>query len=182
LSVFSPEDRGATSAEAFGQPETPITDLTPGTDGHERLRRYLMSRVELSLRHMTSRYQDWDDVNDAMQMYVDLTKSAKKGDKNFDSTKREMPFDRSLMIPVTYAIHSVRRAVMYSLFASRIPSLRVMAPNPDHIESARSMETVLDYDMRRTKYNQVIYSMIGDADRYGIGVVYDYFESVFGDV
>jgi len=160
---------------AYGA-EIPIEErLSPETTFHSKILGRINSRLDLSSKVMTLRYGDWDRVNDTLRMFVDLSRKALRGDRTEDTTKREMPFERAIVIPATFAIHQVRKTQLASLFV-REPIFQIVGRSPDDIESAQLMEAAVDYDADQTRADAVLYNFLQDADRYGVGIIHDCWE------
>jgi hypothetical protein len=177
---------------AGGTAATPDSVITPGADQpieirlkpdtelHRDVLQKLKARVELSYRNMSSRYDDWDRVDERLRLFVDLSRQARKGDKTIDPTKKEMPFARSIVMPLSYANHQTRKTQIFSLYSKRSPFFEVDGVSPEDITPAFVMEGKLDYDMKASNGLLAIYAMVQDADRYGMGVVYDYWDQQQG--
>lgn len=150
--------------------------LKKGTPLHEYTVQQLKKYLELAYRNIQKRFADWDRVNDNLRMYVNLEAMARKGDKSVDPDKREMPFQRSVMIPVSYAIYKIILTEMFSIFASRIPFLRISGRGPEDEATAPHIEALLDYDHMQTRGSLSVYSLLADTIRYGQGTIYDYWE------
>jgi hypothetical protein len=129
---------------------------------------------------MSNRYEDWDRAEEHYRQVVDLTRKARKGDRTTDTTKREMPFERSIVIPASKAIHEVRKTQLCSLFLHRDPPLNVVGRGPEDIRPAKIMETVLAYDCQQMNFPLSVYMLIQNADKYGLGILYDVWEQEQG--
>lgn len=167
---------------AIVEVEQPIeVRLRPGTKLHGKIVQKLRARLDLSYRNMSSRYDDWDRVDEHLRFYIDLTRTVRKGDKSTTSQSgREMPFDRSIVVPVSYAIHEVRKTQLYGLFGHREPFIQLQGRGPEDVKPAKLLEAVLDYDYQQSQGPVSLYSMLQDADKYGMGIVYDHWEDVSG--
>lgn len=161
--------------------ELPIEQrLAPGTRLHGKLVQKLKARLELSFRNLSTRYDDWDRVDEHLRFHIDLTRAVRKGDKTLDTNKREMPFERSIVVPVSYAIHEVRKTQLFGLFGHREPFIQLQGRGPEDMKPAKLLEAVLDYDYAQSQGAVSVYSMLQDADKYGMGIVYDHWEDVSG--
>lgn len=154
--------------------------LAPGRPLHGKILSRLIVRYALSQRHMAVRYDDWDRVDEHLRLFIDLSRMARRSDKTQDQTKIEMPFDRAIVVPFAYAIHEVRKTQLFGLFAYREPMLQFTSRKPDNIRSAELMESVASYDLEQMQAARVIYSLLNDTEKYGMGVVYDTWESEYG--
>jgi hypothetical protein len=161
---------------AYGA-ELPLKDrLRPDTTLHNKILSRLNARIQMSQRIMEQRYEAWDEVNDTLRMFVDLSRQAKRGDRTTDPKKKEMPFERAIVIPVSFAIHDLRKSQLLSLFSYRKPMLQLEGRGPEDIKAAKNMEIMLDYDLEQTNALLVLHNLLQDADRYGVGVIYDVWE------
>lgn len=176
---------------ALPSPE-PEVSITPGTDQplrarlkkgselHGKILARLRSRLEMSRRAMTDRYQAWDEADDNVRGYVDISRKARRGDKTTDTSKRELPFDRAIKIPVSRVIHETRKTQLVSLFLHRDPPLHVEGRAPEDVTPAKLLEAVLAYDCQQMNYPLVMYALAQDADKYGLGVLYDTWDTEYG--
>lgn len=170
-----------TSSDANGQSDAQLQALLlPGQPLHQKLLSRLIARFNLSQRHMSARYDDWDRVNEHLGMYIDLSRNARRSDRTLDTGKLEMPFDRAIVVPFSYAIHEVRKTQLFGLFAYREPFFEMMGRAPNDVRGAQCMEAKLAYDMDQTQGTRVIYSLINDTEKYGMGIVYDSWEDEYG--
>ena len=136
----------------------------------------LRARRELSERHIGRRDDDWDQVNEHRQLYIDLSRRAKKGDGSVDSTKAEMPFERSIVIPMSLSILGVRMTQLLSIFGSRDPMIQLEGRGPEDVRPAKLMEALLGYDLLQMQSYSVMFMLCQDAEKYGMGVVHDTWE------
>ncbi len=161
--------------------EQPINvRLAPEQPLHGKIVQKLRARLDLSYRNMSLRYPEWDRVDEHLRMYTDLSRPVRKGDGTLDMAKRENPFDRAIVVPMSYAIHEVRKTQLFGLFAHREPFIQVSGRGPEDEKPAELMEAVLDYDFSQSRGAVSVMSMIQDADRYGTGVIYDHWEDQSG--
>ncbi len=154
--------------------------LKPGSPLHQKILGRLIARYNLSQRHMSARYDDWDRVDEHLRMFIDLSRSARRSDKTVDQTKLEMPFDRAIVVPFSYAIHEVRKTQLFGLFAYREPFFEAMGRKPEDIRGAQVMEAALAYDMEQCQGLRAIYAFINDTEKYGLGILHDTWEPEYG--
>jgi hypothetical protein len=133
----------------------------------------LKRRRDYSVRSIEHRYDEWDRVREHMHMYVNLDRKARKGDRSDALTDVEMPFQRSVTVPATYATLHVLLAQMMSIYSSRKPMFQLMGIGPEDKVSAKLMEVMLDYDQRMSKAFGVLYAAFLDALQCGVGCIYD---------
>jgi hypothetical protein len=154
--------------------DIPIHERIMKEEGFEQfLLDRLKRRRDYAVRNIEHRYEEWDRVREHMNMYVNLKRKARKGDRSSFSNDVEMPFQRSVVVPATYATMHVLLAQIMSIYSSRKPMFQVMGIGPEDKVSAKVMEVLLDYDARQTKAFGVLYGAFMDALTCGMGVVYD---------
>jgi len=159
--------------------------LQYGTALHAEVLNRINARLNLSYDKISQRFSDWDRVDRQVRMYLDLTEGAIRGDRTTlygpDGTPvREMPFERSIVIPVSYAVLNVRLAQYMSILQGRKPLWSLEGRGPEDVRPSRLMEAVLDYDMEQCRALLAIYSALQDAEKYGIGVIYDVWTEEYG--
>jgi len=145
----------------------------------------LTARMQLSHDAMSERYQEWDRVDEQVRLYVNLTEGARAGDKttvyNIDGTiKSEMPFQRSIVIPVSYVILSVRMAQLMNILMGHKPMWPIEGNGPEDVTPSRLMEACLDYDMEQCKALMTLFQFFQDAEKYGMGIIYDTWNEDYG--
>lgn len=154
--------------------------LRKGTELHAKTLARVKARHDLARKKISTRYDEWDRVDEFQRMHLDLSRKARRGDKTEDAdsnAKKEMPFKRGIVIPVTFAINEVMVAQMLSLFAHREPPLPVEGHGPEDVRPAKLLEATLAYDTRMMGYIHVVNSMLNDTNKYGLGVVYDVWDT-----
>lgn len=152
---------------------------------HGKVLDKIMSRIRLSNNSMGNRYSEWDRVDEQTRLYINLNEAARAGDKstmyNIDgTTMREMPFNRSLVIPVSYVVLSVRLSQLMSMLASHKPMWPLEGRGPEDVTPSRLMEACIDYDMEQSRALLAMYQFFMDAEKYGIGVLYDTWNEDYG--
>lgn len=155
--------------------------LNPDGELHRKLLGRCTSRINMSARFRAQRYDDWDRVDEHMRLFINLNRKMRFADKTMDPVKKENPFKRAIVMPVSYAIFQVRVAQMMSLYLSQSPVIRLQGRSPQSIPSSKWMEAMLAYDADRTSLPLVLHGMFGDAEKYGEGTVYDTWDVVRGN-
>jgi hypothetical protein len=162
-------------------PEGPLEQrLAPGSSLHQELVGRLTARLDLSRRHISKRYDDWTRTDEHVRLFLDLSRRARKGDRTADPDKREMPFERSVCIPVTAAILLVRLTQLIAIFTSRSPMIQLEGRAPEDVRPAKLMEALMAYDLTQMRDVLVFWALCQDADKYGLGVLYDTWEEESG--
>ena len=154
--------------------------LRVGTTLHTQIAERIRRRRELSEREISRRYDDWRRVDDHLQMYVDLSRAARRGDKTTDPDEKEMPFERAVVVPMSYAILQVRMTAIMTIFLARQPTIQLTGRGPEDVNAARLMETVLHYDLQETAAILALYAAFQSAEKYGLGIIADSWEREHG--
>jgi len=174
--VTHPED-GQKSLKIDSAPGLPLHErILQDKDFERKLIERLKRRRDYAVRNIEYRYKEWDRVREHMNMYVNLNRKARKGDKTVDTSAVEMPFQRSVVVPATYATLHVLLAQILSIYSARKPMFQVNGVGPEDKLRAKIMEVLLDYDAKQTQSYSVLYSLFFDALQTGMGVVYDSWE------
>jgi len=170
-------EQNPTGMKIEPMPDKPLPERVMHEEGFEAfLRDRLKRRRDYAVRNIEHRYEEWDRVREHMHMYVNLDRRARKGDKTSMSKAVEMPFQRSVTVPATYATMHVLLAQIMSIYSARKPMFQVMGVGPEDQVSAKLMEVLLGHDSKETKAYGVLYNAFLDALTTGMGVVYDCWE------
>ncbi len=162
--------------------DAPIEErLKPDKPFHGELLAKLMARRDASSEHISQRAGQWKETNTRLRMYIDLTKSEKKADGTTNSNKKMHPFQNSVVVPASYSILHVLLMQLMSIFGTREPLIQVRGRSPDDIEPSKIMEAVLAYDLDQMGAYQTIYSACQDSCKFGCGIVYDYWNTEYGE-
>jgi hypothetical protein len=166
------------SVEVTDQPIEQL--LHPDSELHKEVVKKLKARIDLSHRHMSQRYDDWDRVDEHCRLYVDLSRKSRKGDKTADTSKKEMPFARSIVIPVSYAILQVRETQLMNIFGARDPIFGYKGRGPEDVKPAKLMEAAVGYDLEQAGGAMTLFQTIQDSEKYGMGPSHDCWERQSG--
>lgn len=152
---------------------------------HQKVLNRLTWRLKLSQDSMTNRYPEWDRVDEQVRLFMNLDDGARAGDKshiyNIDgSMKREMPFTRSIVIPVSYVILSVRLSQLMAIIMGQKPMWPLEGRGPEDVTPSRMMEACLDYDMEQCRGLLSVFQFLQDAEKYGMGILYDTWTEEYG--
>lgn len=172
---IQPQDSG--QAQISSSPDAPLHErIMADREFHDFILERLKRRRDYAVRSIEHRYEEWDRVREHMSMYVNLTRKARRGDKSSEYTSVEMPFQRSVVVPATYATLHVLLAQMMSIYAARKPMFQILGVGPEDKIRAKLIEVMLDYDAKQTQAYGVLYGLFLDALQTGMGVVYDSWE------
>ena len=147
---------------------------------HARTLSRLIARRKLSERSMTRRYDSWNAVDENCRLFIDLTRGAKKGDGTAYTDKKEIPWARSIVVPMSYAIQQVYLTQLLGIFTKRDPALEVYGVGPEDVKPAILMNAVMGYDQTQTNYIMELYTALNDATKYGFAGLTDYWREEFG--
>lgn len=158
-------------------PDAPIEErLRPDAPLHREILGRLTDRRDYSEEFLSDRRNEWNRVKRHLRLFLDLREKARLGDKTTDEDDLEMPFKRSVTIPLSAATLEVYLTQIMSIFTARDPIFQVRGRSPEDTFKARLMEALLTYDCQQTKAFSVLYSMFHDAIAYGNGITYDSWE------
>ena len=150
------------------------------TSFHSRTLSRLIARRKLSERAMTRRYDAWGRVDDHCRLFIDLNRKAKNADGSTDVDFKEMPWARSVVVPVSYAILQVYLTQLMGIYTKRDPPIEVYGVGPEDVKPAKLMNAVMAYDQVQTNYILELYTALQDAMKYGCGGFHDCWEEEFG--
>ncbi len=154
--------------------------LKPDSPLHAKVLKRVKARLDLSHRNRTQRYPDWRRADEKRRLYMNLASPARKGDKTVDNNKVEMPFQRSIVMPVSYAIHETRKTEIVTPFLGRSPFTQLDGRGIEDIKAAKMAEVKLEYDYQESDGPLAVYSLVQDADAYGEGTLYDTWDEQHG--
>ena len=171
---------GAMIAPGKPVPGSLEAELAVGKPLHGKVLQRIRARLDLSYRNISPRYDAFDRADEKRRLYVNLARPARRGDKTVDMNKLEMPFQRSIVMPVSYAIHETRKAEIFSQFAFRAPFTQLDGRGLEDVKAAKLAEVKLEYDFEQSDGPLAVYSVIQDADAYGMGILYDHWDEEYG--
>jgi len=164
--------------------DQPIEDrlryVSGATSLHQRLLSRLISRRRLSERSMNRRYDSWNRVDENCRLYIDLSRSVKQADGTLDTSKKEVPWARSIVVPMSYAILQVYLTQLMGIFTRRDPPLEIHGVGPEDVRPAKLMNAVIAYDQVQNNYLLELYTVLQDAMKYGMGGFCDWWQEDFG--
>jgi len=150
--------------------------INPQSDEHRTLVGRLRSRLDLSRRNMSNRYDSWDTVDENIKGFIDLSRRARLADGSIDPNMLEMPFQRAIVVPMSLAILQTRMTGLMSIFGNRVPMIQIDGRGPEDVKPAKLFEAVIDYDGQQTQAYLAIYGLLQDSEKYGIGIMHDTWE------
>jgi hypothetical protein len=153
--------------------EQQLSDI--GGELHSKLLQELKSRRDFSNEYTSDRHEDWDRVREHKNMYVNLTRNARAGDRS-EMGETEMPFERSVVIPLSKATLEVLITQIMSIYASRVPMNQIMAAAGGDPVRAKIIESMISYDNGQSRAFSALYAMFSDALSFGNGFMYNSWE------
>ena len=160
--------------------ETPDQMLEYSRPLHSEVLARLIDLRDLGEQAIKDHADDWQRIDEHMGMRVDLTRSSIKGDGGVDTDKKEMPFEKSFVVPVSFAVEKVLTTQTVSVFAGRDPMTQFDGAGPEDVAGAKLMEATAAYDLARMRANLVVHSATQSAYRYGIAPVHEFWNEDMG--
>jgi hypothetical protein len=149
--------------------ERPLEErLTPDSDLHKLLLRGLNDRADAAEAHVRQRHPDWKAADEHLRGYIDLRQGVKQADKSEDRSKREMPWGRTIEVPITYVVAWVT-AMLETQALDRPPEVEGEG-GPEEMAGARLLEASLQYDLDQTRHLLNLFQGVYDCKRYGVTV------------
>lgn len=163
--------------------DRPLSErLKPTESFHGELLSQLISRRDLAKSHIDKRAKKWKEVNNRLRMYIDLSKSSENVDGTTDSTRALHPFQQSVVVPASYSILHVLLTQLMSIYGAREPLLQFRGRSPDDVARAKMIEATIAYDIDQMQAFTPLYSMCQDSLKFGCGIIYDYWNTEYGEV
>src|SRR3990167_1174927 len=110
--------------------------LKYGSSLHQKIITRLTARRELSIRGLGSRTDDWERVDEHCRLFIDLSRPARKSDGSSDTTKKEMPFERAIVVPLSYALLWADLTQIMGIFLRRDPPIEISPRGVDDTKAA----------------------------------------------
>lgn len=146
-----------------------IDRLEPNSDVHARVLEYLKSRIEFSEEKMADFYPRWRVNERKIQAYIDLPDWEQELQRQND--KGEPPKVTQITIPYSFATISTMVTFLLHTFTGRKPMFQVGTYKDESAESARKMETLLQYNADHTRLIKHLYRFLEDSQVYGVGIL-----------
>jgi hypothetical protein len=147
---------------------------------HKELIAKLIQIRDVAAEPIEDMHEEWNRVDEHMGLHVDLRRSSVKGDGTLDTTRKEIPFEKSLVVPVSFSVEKVIQAQLNSIFTGRDPQFQYDGGGPEDVAGAKLMEVTVGYDLRKSNFGQVSSQAIQNSLRYGLGPVHLYWYEDFG--
>jgi hypothetical protein len=134
----------------------------------------------MSYRAMTQRHSRWDDVDNVLTMYLDADSLAVRGDGTINPKEQEYFNNRGITVPISYAINQIRMTQLFGIWAGRVPTIGIRGVGEEDMASAAIMEAAISADCDRGNALLSLFGMTADAEKYGGGWLYDWWEEQYG--
>jgi len=162
-------------------PDAPLeARLRYGSAIHATILDRVRARIKLAKDAVQQRYDSWDQVDEQVRLYSNLSRGAKRPDGTSMTDTVENPFERGIVVPVSYAVLMVRLSQLMSILMNRSPLWEIQGRGPEDIQPAKLLETVIEYDMQQCSAFLSLFTQLQDAEKYGLGVIYDVWEEEHG--
>lgn len=181
---FQEHDFPDDSIIEFGE-DAPLSErLRPKSDLHGRLMVHLNEMIQRGEEHIDQRRDDWDRVDEHMRLYVNLDRPARAGDRGAVRGRsgyiKENPWERMIVIPVSYATIMTRMVQEFAIFSQVDPFVHYEPNEGGDRKGARLHELAVKRDTELSQTPLEVWQMLFDAERYGMAVWYDSWEEDWG--
>jgi len=147
---------------------------------HAKVLSELARMIDAGIEHIEKRYDDWRLVDYSMRMFIDLDRPIRHADGTEDTTGKENPFRRAIVIPITYANLISRMVQEFAILTQRDPFIHYEGRDSrDHIR-ARIHEAAIRYDNEQSMVDLQVWQNLFDAERYGICAMHDGWHEEWG--
>lgn len=143
--------------------------LKPGTDAHDRLRDFILTRAYASRSTMQGRFASWRQMDQMLTAYIPLSENEKR---IIDDDPRKPV---SMVVPVGYAVLETLLTYMTGALLSP-PYFSYKGTGPEDELKAMVLEKVIDQQCARHKSGLSLYVQLRDAFVYGLGVSTPYWK------
>lgn len=170
----APEGLSMTGGEWPSTPESadyvePMGRIAADSELHDKVRDYLVRRLEMSEREMKTLYDRWRVNEKKITAYIALPDYEKVLSDMNDSGKP--PQVVSVVLPHAFATVNAIVTYLLQVFCGREPIFQVDSARSEHMQNARNMEKVLQYNAQHTGLVRTLYQLFLDGEVYGLGVV-----------
>jgi hypothetical protein len=136
---------------------------------HKEIIGKLIKIRDAAAKPIENMHEEWNRVDEHM-----------KGDGSLDPNKKEIPFEKSLVVPVAFSVEKVIQSQLTSIFNARDPQFQYDGTGPEDVAGAKLLEVSVAYDLRQSNFPQVSGQAIQNALRYGLAPIHLYWYEDFG--
>ena len=140
----------------------------------------VLARLRMAKDAVQQRYDAWDQVDEQVRLYVNTGRGAARPDGTTMTDVSEFPFERGVVVPVSYAVLTVRLSQLMSILLNRSPLWEIEGRGPEDIATSKLMQMAIEYDMQQCSALLSLYTQMQDSEKYGLGVMYDVWETEEG--
>ncbi len=144
-------------------------DLLENKELHDKIKDYLVNRLNMSERHMSNFYSRWRVMEKKYQAFIDLPKYEKILDDL--NKKGKPPQVVSIQVPFMFAMISTIVTYLVHTFCGRKPMMQIGSYKAETAESSSMMEIVLQYNADHTRLIKQLFHMLQSSQVYGLGVL-----------
>lgn len=155
-----------------------IDVLKPESEEHRKVIDYLCQRLEYSERKMSQFYARWAVSEKKLQAYVTL-EDWEETLKVMNNDKGKPPKAISVIVPFSFATIQTIVTFLLHAFAGRRPIFPVSTYKGETADTARIMETVLQYNADHTRFIKELHTFLQDGQVYGVGIFRTAWEETF---
>lgn len=175
------EDYDNEEMKISSSPDRPLHEvLRHDSKEHGRLLSELVDMIRSSQSHIEQRYEDWDQVDKYMRLYMDPDAKKRLADRTYDKDAKQLPFKGAIIMPVLYTILMTRAAHKFSQLTATEPRIHYEPVDSDDFIGSRVHEVIARYDLRQSRFDLKQWQAIMDHERYGLAIWYDTFEEKYG--
>jgi len=146
-------------------------DLRPGRELHDKIVGRVLDRAQRSHSTMSSRHQDWMDIDASLKMFVQ--EPGKKPSK----TKG---IGESIVMPVSFAALETFTTYMTAAFLQD-PIFKYRGVGPEDDLGAHYLEQKIALDSRKNRVGLALHTHWRDGFSYGVGIVSPTWKKRFGN-
>ncbi len=146
---------------------------------HRKIVHAVTARERYSAQQLGNKFEDWRESEEHYHAYVHET-----ADDAHRRSKREAgkPQYTTIQIPMSYAILMSIHTYQTNVFLGRNPIFQYTGRHGEPQQSVQAIEALMDYQVQVGKQLVPYYCWILDADRYGIGVLGNYWDEKYSAV
>lgn len=147
---------------------TETIDLKVGSKLHERIRKAVEARYNLSAEHMRDHHENWREAEKQYTAYVMKSNEDSVRDSERD---RGVPQYTTIVIPYSYAMLMAAHTYWTSVFLSRNPVFQFQPRHGNVPGNSQAVEAFIDYQVSVGGMTPALFMWLLDVGKYGIGAV-----------
>jgi hypothetical protein len=148
-------------------------ELGVKTERHKKVLQALLARIKMSEADMQSYYERWEDAEKQFKFYMP--------EREVDSLRRlekdkGNPQYVNIEIPYAYAQMMAAHTYFSSVFLARNPVWQLQGRHGEPEMNVQAMEALIDYQVHVGGMMPQLFVWLHDATKYGLGVVFRYWD------